>query len=80
MQHTRTASFRDLHIRTSELVREAAAAGHDRFLAALSFRDRRQWALSRRRSLTMYLDSAIWTNDRHLLAAAVQFGIGGRSV
>ena len=52
------ASIRDLHIRTSELVREATKWGG----AAQEIGERE-----------------IWTNDRHMPAAAPYFGLTGRS-
>src|SRR2546430_747847 len=101
-------SVRDLHIRTSELVREAAEgnvivierrgepiADGVRILALVSERLlRKKTLVAGAMPATVFLrtgdaihlttaqdlgESEIWSNDRHLLAAAKHFGLTGRS-
>ena len=85
----RRTSIRELHIHTSELVREAAEGG---VIEALL---RRTSALITGAPPDLFIRTAdavhlmtafeagereVWTNDRHMLASASYFGVNGRSI
>jgi antitoxin (DNA-binding transcriptional repressor) of toxin-antitoxin stability system len=65
------ASVRDLHIRTSELVRYAAGG-------AVIVIERSGDAVHLATALEIG-ELEVWTSDRHMLAAAPHFGLIGRT-
>jgi antitoxin (DNA-binding transcriptional repressor) of toxin-antitoxin stability system len=80
LKNMRRASVRDLHIRTSEFVRDAS--GGDVIII-----ERRGEPVAELRPISVHLTTArelaereVWTNDRHMLKACPHFGLSGRSV